>query len=97
MPSSGYRDSAHLYHLDTETTQTAGVMSVCPHSDAVAVTHGDPYRHGDGTDAATHVQQGETKTLTKGPGGSAGEAGTAPEGQAAWKQTTTKHSLFTLK
>lgn len=61
-------------------------VCVWPHLDAVVVAHGHPHGHGDGTDAAEHVQQGETETLTKVTGGFTGEAGTAPEGKAAFSR-----------
>lgn len=42
--------------------------------DAVALTQRHPDGHCDGKDAAEHVQQGETETLTELLGGSTGEA-----------------------
>lgn len=61
--------------------------------DAVALTQRHPDGHRDGTDAAEHVQQGETETLTELLGGSTGEAGAAPEGEAAWTTDDDKNKL----
>lgn len=52
-----------------------------------------PDGHRDGMDAAEHVQQGETETLTELFGGSTGEAGTAPEGKAAWERQQTTNTM----
>lgn len=73
-------------HLTPNAGQTEGgaptVGAEVPF-DAVALTQRHPDGHRDGTDAAEHVQQGETETLTELLGGSTGEAGAAPEGEAA--------------
>lgn len=53
--------------------------------DAVALTQRHPDGHRDGTDAAEHVQQGETETLTELLGGSTGEA--------AWTTDDDKNKL----
>lgn len=44
-------------------------------------------------DAAEHVQQGETETLSELFGGSTGETGTAPEGEAAWERQQTTNTV----
>ena len=52
--------------------------------DAVALAHGVPHGHGDGRDDAPEdLQQGETERLAVVAGCDAGEAGAAPEGEAA--------------